>query len=91
MVEGIEKAMADDIRSLDWMSDATKVRALEKLAKVARKIGYPDNWIDYATLEIVRGDTLGNMQRAAGFDLRRELAKIGKPVDRGEWAMTPPT
>jgi len=91
MAHQIEKAMEARIKKLDWMSEDTKARALEKLAKVAYKIGYPDKWLDYAKLEIVRGDALGNMERASGFDLRRQLAKIGKPVDRGEWSMTPPT
>jgi putative endopeptidase len=88
MMREIAKAMEADIRSLPWMSDKTKARALEKLANVDFKVGYPDQWIDYSKLEIVRGDALGNDERASDFDLRRELAKIGKPVDRGEWSMT---
>jgi len=91
MIRQIEKAMEADIKTLDWMSEKTKARALEKLAAVANKVGYPDKWRDYSKLEIVRGDALGNMERASGFDLRRQLAKIGKPVDRGEWSTTPPT
>jgi putative endopeptidase len=91
MVAKVTAAMEADIKSLDWMSEATKARAIEKLAKVARKIGYPDKWIDYAKLEFVRGDLLSNAQRAAAFGWRRELAKIGKPVDRSEWAVSPPT
>ena len=91
MVRQVEKAMEADIKTLDWMSEKTKARALEKLAGVANKIGYPDKWRDYSKLEIVRGDALGNMERASGFELRRQLAKIGKPVDRGEWSMTAPT
>lgn len=91
MVREIEKAMKVRIKTLDWMSAETKSRALEKLAGIALKIGYPDKWLDYSPLEIVRGDTLGNVERASGFELRRELAKIGKPVDRGEWDVTPPT
>ena len=91
MTRQIEKAMEADIKTLDWMSEKTKARALEKLASVVYKIGYPDKWRDYSKLEIVRGDALGNMERASGFELRRQLAKIGKPVDRREWTMTPPT
>ncbi len=87
MMREIANAMEADIKSLDWMSEQTKARALEKLASVAYKVGYPDEWLDYAKLEIVRGDALGNVERASGFGLRRELAKIGKPVDRGEWDM----
>ena len=87
----IEKAMEANIKTLDWMNNKTKARALEKLAGVAYKIGYPDKWLDYSTLQIVRGDALGNRERASGFEVRRQLAKIGKPVDRGEWDMTPPT
>ena len=91
MVRQVEKAMEADIKTLDWMSEKTKVSALEKLAGVANKIGYPDKWRDYSKLEIVRGDALGNMERASGFELRRQLTKIGKPVDRDEWSMTAPT
>jgi endothelin-converting enzyme/putative endopeptidase len=91
MTRQIEKAMEADIKTLDWMSEKTKARALEKLAGVAYKIGYPDKWLDYSKLEIVGGDALGNLERASGFELRRQLAKIGKPVDRREWSMTSPT
>jgi putative endopeptidase len=91
MVRQVERAMEADIKALDWMSEKTKARALEKLAGVVNKIGYPDKWRDYSKLEIVRGDALGNMERASGFELCRQLAEIGKPVDRGEWSMTAPT
>jgi putative endopeptidase len=91
MVKEIEAAMQQDIDSLPWMSAATKPRALEKLHAVANKIGYPDKWRDYSKLEIIRGDAMGNVLRADQFEFNRELAKIGKPVDRGEWGMTPPT
>jgi endothelin-converting enzyme/putative endopeptidase len=91
MVRDIEAAMAQDIQSVDWMSEPTKQKALEKLHTVANKIGYPDKWRDYSNLEIVRGDFAGNVLRAQAFENQRELAKIGKPVDRGEWGMTPPT
>ncbi len=91
MVKEIETAMAQDINSLPWMSASTKPRAIEKLHAVANKIGYPDKWRDYSKLEIVRGDEIGNVLRARQFEFNRQLAKIGKPVDHGEWEMTPPT
>ncbi|MFZ1069874.1 MAG: M13 family metallopeptidase [Methyloceanibacter sp.] len=91
MTRQIEKAMETAIKTLDWMSDKTKARALEKLASVTNKIGYPDKWRNYSKLEIVRGDALGNMERASGFEIRRQLAKIGKAVDPGEWSATPAT
>jgi putative endopeptidase len=87
----IEHAMDKDIEALDWMSPETKVRAKEKLHGVMNKIGYPDKWRDYSSLVIVRGDALGNQIRVRQFDHARDLAKIGKPVDKGEWDMTPPT
>ena len=91
MVEDIEAAMNQDIDTLDWMSAATKVRAKEKLHAVADKIGYPDHWRDYSKLTIVREDALGNAMRATQFESRRQLSKIGKPVDRGEWLISPAT
>jgi endothelin-converting enzyme/putative endopeptidase len=91
MVKEIETAMQGDIDGLDWMSAATKRQALVKLHGMANKIGYPDKWRDYSKLEIVRGDELGNVERAREFEFNRDLAKIGKPVDRGEWDMTAPT
>jgi putative endopeptidase len=91
MVTDIEAAMGRDIDQIDWMSPATKVRAKEKLHAVANKIGYPDKWRDYTKLEIKPDDALGNARRADEFENDRQLAKIGKQVDRGEWDMTPPT
>ena len=91
MVKEIQAAMEQDINALSWMSPATKQQALTKLHGMANKIGYPDQWRDYSKLEIVRGDGLGNFDRARRFEFNRQLAKIGKPVDRGEWDMTPPT
>ena len=91
MVHDIEAAMDSDIDTLSWMSAATKVKAKEKLQAVANKIGYPDKWRDYSSLSVVRGDALGNAVRSIEFENRRELAKIGKPVDRGEFGMSPPT
>jgi putative endopeptidase len=91
MVDQIEAAMQSDIQSLPWMSPVTKARALEKLHAIANKIGYPDKWRDYSALTISRDDEFGNVLRARSFEFQRQLAKIGKPVDRGEWGMTPPT
>src|SRR5207244_655738 len=91
MTRRIEKAMENEIKTLDWMTPATKTRALEKLHAVANKVGYPDRWRDYSALEIKRDDFIGNATRATVFESKRELAKIGRPVDRGEWGMTPPT
>jgi putative endopeptidase len=91
MVQDIEAAMDQDIDTLDWMSSATKVRAQEKLRAVADKIGYPDHWRDYSNLVIVRDDAFGNALRATDFESRRQLAKIGNPVDRGEWLISPAT
>jgi endothelin-converting enzyme/putative endopeptidase len=91
MTVSIEEVMAKDIDGLDWMSAGTKVKAKEKLHTVMNKIGYPDKWRDYSALKIVRGDALGNQERVREFDHARNLAKIGKPVDKGEWYMSPPT
>ena len=91
MTKRIEQAMRDDIQSLSWMSDATKKRAMEKLETIVNKIGYPDKWRDYSSVEVKRGDFFGNVERATRFEQKRDLAKIGKPLDRGEWLMTPPT
>ncbi|GAC1511689.1 MAG: M13 family metallopeptidase [Terriglobales bacterium] len=91
LVKQIEAAMQCDIEALPWMTPATKQQALEKLHTVVNKIGYPDRWRDYSALEIRRQDELGNVLRAREFEFRRQLNKIGKPVDRGEWQMTPPT
>lgn len=91
MVEGLIRALDRDIRELPWMSEATRAQAISKLTAIRNKIGYPDTWRDYAALSIVRGDHLGNVQRAQAFETRRQLAKIGQPVDRLEWEMSPPT
>jgi putative endopeptidase len=73
------------------MTPETKKRAVEKLHQIANKIGYPDKWRDYSSLKIVRGDAVGNALRSNEFEVNREIQKIGKPVDRTEWDMTPPT
>ena len=91
MTRRIETAMENEIKALDWMTDATKQRAMEKLHSIANKVGYPDRWRDYSTVDVKPGDFYGNATRATVFESIREIAKIGKPVDRGEWGMTPPT
>jgi len=90
-VHDIEAAMGKDIDEIDWMSPETKVKAKEKLQAVADKIGYPDKWRDYSKLEIRPDDALGNSMRARAFQVDYQLNKIGKPVNRQEWDMTPPT
>jgi putative endopeptidase len=91
MVTALEKALNEDIQSLPWMSDATKKQAEIKLAAIHNKIGYPEVWRDYTSLQVERGDLLGNVMRANEFEAKRQIAKIGKPLDRKEWGMTPPT
>jgi putative endopeptidase len=91
MVEEIETMLGQDIQSLDWMTPVTKKEAIVKLHGIANKIGYPDKWRDYSSVQIVRGDAVGNDERASEFETHRMLNKIGKPVDRTEWGMTPPT
>ncbi|MBZ5613139.1 MAG: M13 family metallopeptidase [Acidobacteriia bacterium] len=91
IVKEVEAAMQSEIQALPWMGAPTKEQALIKLHAIANKIGYPDSWRDYGSLDIIRGDEIGNSERASWFEFRRWLAKIGKPVDRNEWGMTPPT
>ncbi len=91
MVHEIEHAMGNDIESITWMSAETKKEALVKLHAVANKIGYPDKWRDYSAVNVVDDDYFGNWYRANEFESKRERDKIGKPVDRTEWGMTPPT
>ncbi len=91
MVHELEAALKTDITDLSWMTEDTKKQALDKLAHIENKIGYPDKWRDYSTLTVIRGDALGNGFRANDFEFKRQLNKIGKPVDRSEWGMTPPT
>jgi putative endopeptidase len=90
-VKQIEAAMDRDLDQLDWMSPATKAKAHEKLAAIVDKIGYPNKWRDYSALSITPGDSLGNSIRAREFESDYQLHKIGRPVDKGEWDMTPPT
>lgn len=91
MVENMRAALKERIEGLAWMGPETKAQALKKLAAFGVKIGYPDRWKDYAKLEVVRGDHFGNATRARFFETRRNLAKLGQPIDRSEWGMTPPT
>jgi len=91
MITDLKAALADRIKTLDWMDEPTKQEALKKLAAMNVKIGYPDKWRDYSMLKIDRGPYVSNAMRAANFEVNRELKKIGKPVDRTEWGMTPPT
>ncbi len=91
MTTQIEQAMREDIEQLSWMSAETKRQAVGKLDTIVNKIGYPDRWRDYSAVEVKRDDHFGNVQRATAFEGRRQLAKIGKPLDRAEWGMTPPT
>jgi endothelin-converting enzyme/putative endopeptidase len=91
MVNALEEALGQDIQGLEWMTPETKKQAAVKLHAITNKIGYPDAWRDYGTVKIVRGDLLGNAQRARAFEGKRNLSKIGKPLDKKEWGMTPPT
>lgn len=91
MVQQIEEAMGRDIDEIDWMSPETKVKAKEKLSQITNKIGYPNKWRDYSKLEIKPDDAFGNEVRAREFATAYDLNKIGKPVDRQQWEMTPPT
>ncbi len=91
LVNGLTDSMSEDIQHLDWMSAETKKEAVVKLRGIEDKIGYPNQWRDYSSLQIVRGDAAGNAYRSSEFEFNRQLQKIGKPVDRAEWGMTPPT
>ena len=91
MVDALEKALGQDLQAISWMTPATKQKALEKLKAITNKIGYPEKWRDYSSVAVRRDDAMGNGFRADQFEFQRELNKIGKPVDRLEWGMTPPT
>jgi predicted metalloendopeptidase len=91
MVANLLAAYRESIATLDWMSPETRQQALAKLAKFHVKIGYPSRWIDYGTLDVARDDLVGNVMRARRFEDARQIAKLGKPLDREEWQMTPQT
>ncbi len=91
LVAALEKSLGDDIKTLPWMSDATKKAAEEKLAMIRNKIGYPEKWRDYSALKVKRDDLIGNLHRSAVFERNWNLDQLGKPVDEKEWGMTPPT
>ena len=90
LVKNLLAALADDIQTLSWMSESTKKAALQKVAAFGTKIGYPDKWRDYSTLELARGSYASNVIAGTNFEWRRDLGKIGKPVDKTDWGMTPP-
>ncbi len=89
IVETMVEVLGERIRQLDWMSDSTKQQAYAKLSSFTRKIGYPDKWKDYSQLEVRRGEYFENQRRATAWSTKTEWAKVGKPVDKSEWGMTP--
>ena len=91
LVGWLVEAYREDISNLEWMSPETRHRALEKLDRFTPKVGYPDTWRDYSSLVVDRDDLLGSVRRAAAFEVDRNLNKIGRPIDRDEWHMTPQT
>src|ERR1017187_2889599 len=91
LVAALEKSLGDDIKTLPWMSEATKKAAEEKLAMIRNKIGYPEKWRDYSSIKVERGDLIGNLHRQTVYERNYDFAKLGKPVDEKEWGMTPPT
>jgi len=91
LVANLLKAYEADIKTLDWMSPATRARALEKIHQFTPKIGYPTKWRDYSAFEVVRGDLIGNAQRSTVYEWNRDVTRINQPVDKSEWGMTPST
>ena len=91
MVHNLMAALHDDLSTLDWMSPATREQAIKKLSAINLKIGYPDKWRDYSAYKVDRGPYVENILRGNAFEFARDISKIGKPVDRNEWGMTPPT
>ena len=91
LVAALEKSLGDDIKTLPWMTEATKKEAEVKLGMIRNKIGYPEKWRDYTRLKVKRGDLIGNIERSAVFERNWNLDHLGKPVDEKEWGMTPPT
>lgn len=91
MVENIISTFSERLQQNDWMSDSTRKKAIAKLHAIVKKVGYPDNWKDYSSVNIVPDDILSNIKATASDKYKRTINKIGKPVDRSEWFMTPPT
>ena len=91
LVVAVEEATGQDMKDLPWMTGETKLKAAGKLARISNKIGYPETWRDYSSVVVAKGDFAGNRARAAEFEVRRRWNKIGTPVDKKEWGMTPPT
>jgi len=91
MIGRIESAFQSNLATLDWMDDVTRGRAVTKKQTLTNKIGYPDKWRDYSKLALKKGDYFASAMAARKFDFDFEAAKIGKPVDKTEWGMTPPT
>ena len=91
LVQNLKAALRDDLATLPWMTEATRREALTKLDAMSIKIGYPDKWRDYAKLDVSSPSYVNNAMRADEFDFQHDLDKIGKPIDRNEWHMSPPT
>ena len=91
LIGNVKAVFLDRLQTVPWMTDATRAKALAKFARFTQKIGHPDKFRDYSSIEVRPDDYLGNVQRAARFESRRQLARVGKPVDKTEWHMTPPT
>ena len=91
LVKNLLEAYRQSIDTLDWMSPATKKEAQDKLSKFTPKVGYPNKWRDYSALSVSRDDIVGNVMRSNTVDYKHEVAKLGKPIDREEWGMTPQT
>jgi len=91
LISNLQAVFHDRLKSVPWMTETTRAKALGKFDRFTRKIGYPDKFRDYSSIDIRPDDYLGNVQRAAIFEARRELARVGKPVDKTEWDMTPQT
>jgi putative endopeptidase len=91
LVENLKTVFRDHLEKVDWMTEPTRAKALVKFARFTQKIGYPDKFRDYSSVELKRGDYLGNVRRAAAFEVHRETVRLGKAVDKSEWGMTPET
>ncbi|HEY4154891.1 MAG TPA: M13 family metallopeptidase, partial [Puia sp.] len=91
LVDNIVTTFGERLQKLDWMSDSTRKKAIIKLHAIVKKVGYPDKWKDYSSVNIVRDDIISNLKATANYGYRRQIDKIGKPVDRSEWVLTPPT